>query len=104
MDPEAIQRWGDVNRAYLALENEVAAVFAAEAGKAKGTVETRWEHPIQTVKGDVDRVTRARMRARGWFGALSRRSGCPGHGLLMRCLVRGPGRKGRCGRSWGGIG
>ena len=26
MDPEAIQRWGDANRAYLALENEVAAL------------------------------------------------------------------------------
>ena len=30
MDPEAIQRWGDANRAYLALENEVAAIFAPE--------------------------------------------------------------------------
>ena len=27
MDPEAIQRWADANRAYLALENEVARVM-----------------------------------------------------------------------------
>ena len=63
MDPEAIQRWADGNRAYLALENEVAVIFAAEAGEAEGTVETRWDHPFLTVKGDVNRVTRARMRA-----------------------------------------
>ena len=31
MDPEAIQCWGDANRAYLALEDEVAALFEAEA-------------------------------------------------------------------------
>ncbi len=63
MDPEAIQRWADANRAYLALENEVAALYAAEAGDAEGTVETRRDLPFLTVKGDVDRVTRARMRA-----------------------------------------
>ncbi len=54
MDPEAIRRWADASRAYLALANEVAAIFAAEAGEAEGTVETRWEHPFITVKGDVD--------------------------------------------------
>ena len=63
MDPEAIQRWADANRAYLTLENEVAAIFAAEAGEAEGAVATRWDHPILTVKGDVNRVTRARLRA-----------------------------------------
>lgn len=63
MEPEAIQRWAEANRAYLALENGVAAIFAAEAGEAERTVELRWENPMLTVKGDVDRVTRARMRA-----------------------------------------
>ena len=62
MEPEAIQRWGDANRAYLALVNEVAVIFAAEAGEAEGTVETRWEHPMLTVRGDVNRVTRDRMK------------------------------------------
>ncbi|MCH8041416.1 MAG: hypothetical protein IH977_13900 [Nitrospinae bacterium] len=61
-DPEATQRWADANQAYLALENEVAAIFEAEAGEAEGTVATRWDHPMLTVKGDVNRVTRARMR------------------------------------------
>ena len=36
VDPEAIQRWGDANRAYLALENEVTAIFAAEASTPYG--------------------------------------------------------------------
>ncbi len=31
MDRQAIQRWGDANRAHLALANEVAVTFAAEA-------------------------------------------------------------------------
>ena len=30
--------------------------------EAQGTVETRWDHPMLLVKGDVDRVTRARLR------------------------------------------
>ena len=31
--------------------------------EAQGRVETRWDHPMLTVKGDVDRDTRARLRA-----------------------------------------
>ena len=64
-NPEAIKRWADGNRAYLALENEVAVIFAAEAGEAEGTVETRWDHPMLTVKGDVDRDTLVLPRFRG---------------------------------------
>ena len=63
MDPEAIKRWAEANRAYLVLANGVATIFAAEAGEAEGNVEIRWENPMLLVKGDVDRVTRARLRA-----------------------------------------
>ncbi len=47
----------------MALENEVAALFAGGAGETEGTVGPRWDHPMLTVKGDADRDTRARMRA-----------------------------------------
>ena len=96
MDPEALRRCADANRAYLVLENEVAAIFAAEAGEAEGTVETRWEHSmLNGLRAMWIGAPAPACGPPGWRGALSRRSGCPGPGLLMKRLVRGPGRRGR---------